>query len=148
MNPVARFFCFFRDQSGVSAVEFALILPILFFIFLATVDVGYYIKERMQLQNAAQAAAEYVAQTGDDANVQTVAREAYVGNFSTVNMTSEFSCECSDGVVQACPLDCDAGDYQRRFIAVTAERNYEPLFLYPLTSQNAEVRGSVRVRVD
>lgn len=143
-----KFRNFFSDQSGASAVEFALVSPILIFMLVVTIDAGFYIKERMQLQNAAQAAAEYVAQAQDDANVQTVADEVYAGDFATVTLTSEFSCECSDGVAQQCPVSCGSEDYQRRFVTVTAARDYEPLFPYPLVSQSLDLQAAIRVRVD
>ena len=42
-----------RSEDGVSAVEFALFAPILFFGLLSAVDIGFALHERMTIDHAA-----------------------------------------------------------------------------------------------
>lgn len=139
---------YLRNESGASAVEFALISPILIFMLIGTVDFGFFITERMQLQNTAHAAADYVAQVQDDANVQIVAEESYGAGFEDITLTSEFLCECSDGVEAACPVSCGDDDYQRRFISIAASGTFEPIFPYPGLPTDMPLQSTVRMRVD
>ncbi|MGB0720701.1 MAG: TadE/TadG family type IV pilus assembly protein [Bdellovibrionales bacterium] len=136
------------DCVGASAVEFALMAPILIFILIGTVDAGRYVHQRMQMTNAAHTTASYVAQAGDDANAQTVASESYGGDFDDIAVVSEFECECSDGEALACPVACGADDFQRRFVRVAASGTFSPVFPYPVLSEGLTLQSSVRMRVD
>jgi Flp pilus assembly protein TadG len=49
---------FVRDSRGAAAAEFALVATILVYMMLNVVDLGMYVFARMQVENAAQAAAE------------------------------------------------------------------------------------------
>ncbi|MCB1650884.1 MAG: pilus assembly protein [Alphaproteobacteria bacterium] len=139
---------YFKSRSGASAVEFALLAPLLILMLIGTVDFGFFTMERMRLQNTAAAAADYVARAKDDTNVQTVAQESYAGDFSDVTLTSDFVCMCSDGSEQTCPVSCGASDYQRRYVSVNASRTFQPLIMYPGIPRNLDLSMSVRMRVD
>ena len=137
-----------KSESGIAVVEFSMLAPVFVFMLVATIDVGMYIIERMKLQNSVQMAANYVAQTADDANVQYVFEEGYQGKGTGIVISSEFSCECSDGVEQECPLTCSSDDYQRRHIKVTATGTFDPFFPYPGVSDGISMQRMARVRVD
>lgn len=138
----------FVDEEGASAVEFALVSPFLLLLLIGVVDLGSFITERFKVQNAIAAAAEYVAEVQDDANVQVVAQEAYNGDFSAMTVTSDFECECGDGVAAACPVACGTDDYQRRFVVVGGQATFEPLFPYPGIPASIVLQSTSRVRVD
>jgi len=55
-----------RCTSGVAAVEFALISPLLAFMVIATVDIGMGIYRQMQVENATQAGAQWAIKNGYD----------------------------------------------------------------------------------
>lgn len=133
---------------GASAVEFALVSPLLILMMIGVVDMGVFAMERMRIQNTAYAAASYVAQVGDDTNVQVIADEAYEGDFNNIVLSSEFECECADGVAQACPSACGDGDYQRRFVNITASGTFDSFFPYPGLPDSVALERSVRMRVD
>lgn len=141
------------DQSAVAGAEFALVAPILIMMLIGTVDIGFFVWERMRLQNAAHAVAEYVsfAQTEDmaDANVDIVLSEAYSEDSANVTVTSVYECECADGVVSECPAVCvDVGDYSRRFVDVVLTSQFTPLFPYPGIPDAIDLQGQARMRVD
>lgn len=65
MNPVKtpfgrvlRRIAFLRNESGASAIEFGVLAPILLFALLTTVDIGFAVHERMEIDNALRAGAE------------------------------------------------------------------------------------------
>ena len=139
---------FIKNEKGASAVEFALMSPFFLIIFAGLADTGLFVVKRMQMQTVVASTAEYVVNTFDDANVQTVATEIYPGDINDLTVTANFECECADGEIQACPIMCGTGDYQRRFIEISASGNFDPLFPYPVFGNNVTVRTSARLRVD
>lgn len=56
----ARFMC---DQSGLAAVEFALILPVMFALFIGVAELGQVLTVDRRVSNFASAAADLVAQS-------------------------------------------------------------------------------------
>ena len=141
-------FRFIREESGASAVEFALMAPVLVLLLLGLADMGLLVVERVQIQTLTTAAAEYVVRTQDDTNLPIVAAEVYPGNMNDITLESEFECECADGEAQICPVSCADGDYQRRFISVSASGNFSPLFPYYGLSDNITLQSTARLRVD
>jgi hypothetical protein len=47
-----------RDRRGIAAMEFAFIAPAILLVFMNVVDLGSYIVERLEVENAAQMAAQ------------------------------------------------------------------------------------------
>lgn len=139
---------YFKNNDGIAAVEFALIAPILALILIVTIDMGLFIKSKMQIHNAANVIADYVASQDGDDDVQIVAEESYAGVFADIVAVSDFSCECNDGVSQSCPVICAADDHQRRFIDVTVSGSFSPIFSYPGFENNMLLESSARARVD
>lgn len=69
-----------RDgQDGSAVVEFALLLPILFLVLLAAVQVGMIARDQLLLTQAARAGAREAAVTLDDVVVREVALGASPG---------------------------------------------------------------------
>lgn len=139
---------FITETKGTSAIEFAFLAPILIFMIIGTLDAGIFIQQKMQLHNAVSSAANYAAQTGEIDNIDTVAAESYDGDINNITLVSEFECECSDGSVTTCPRYCGMNDFQRRFISVSAEGTFSPMFVYPGIPDSIDLSTNVRVRVD
>jgi len=53
---------FFRSESGVAAIEFAFILPVMVIMFLGVVEVSNYVMAARRVANVASTAADLVAQ--------------------------------------------------------------------------------------
>ncbi|MBL4804359.1 MAG: pilus assembly protein [Alphaproteobacteria bacterium] len=139
---------FKKDESGASAIEFAIIAPIFILLIVGTADMGFFVLEKMKLHNVVQTTAVYAAQAGSTDSVQTVAQETYQGDFADLNITSVMECECSDGVASGCPLSCGSEDYQRRFVLINGTGNFTTLFPYPGLPENISISTQARVRVD
>src|SRR5687767_11414888 len=58
MNLLMRARAFGPDTSGVAAVEFALLAPVLTFAFLSMVDLGLAANEKMRMDSALRAGAQ------------------------------------------------------------------------------------------
>ncbi len=86
------------DERGISAVEFALILPILLITYLGTVEVSQGLTVSRNTTNIASTVADLIGQTTTitSANVTTVfkASEAIISPFSTGNMKIYASSFC------------------------------------------------------
>ena len=66
-----------REEQGASAVEFALVLPLLLVVALALVQVGLLVRDRLLVEAAARAGARTAAvEAHQAAIVDTVARSA------------------------------------------------------------------------
>jgi Flp pilus assembly pilin Flp len=139
---------YLRLQGGASAIEFALLAPVLVFMLVATLDFGMFIKQKMMLQSMVSTAADYAMRTQSDGGLETVAENAYGGEFENITLIYAFECECSDGVVRQCPTDCAMNDYQRRFIKVDASGVFEPMFPYPGVPSSLTLDSTSRMRID
>jgi len=66
-----------REEQGASAVEFALVLPLLLVVALALVQVGLLVRDRLLVEAAARAGARTAAVEADQAAIaDAVARSA------------------------------------------------------------------------
>ena len=148
-----RFFIsYIKDKAGVAAVEFALIVPILAFLFIGLVDFGMYINAEMKLENMARAASEYVRNGGDEDNL-TADILAFgetadgVNDFDDITITTSTVCECDDGVEVDCAGSCNAGTgYMRQFFIVDLDMDYQPIFPYPGLPDSISLNGNARLQ--
>src|SRR5260370_37518014 len=60
--------CAVGDTSGVAAVEFGIVVPILMLMVVATADIGVGLYSKMQVEDAAQAGAAWAIKNGFDAS--------------------------------------------------------------------------------
>ena len=122
-----------RDEDGVSAVEFALIAPLLIAMMVCIVDFGLGYYTDTQLASAAQAGAAYAVHKGyDAAGITTIVQSATkLGNIGVA--PAQFcGCPSATGVIGAsCGAMCDDGLRAGTFAEVTATADYTPLVSYP-----------------
>ncbi len=78
-----------RCNRGVSAVEFALVAPILAFLLLAGVDMGRAISERMAMDHALRAGAQEAMRDPGATRVLEVMRTTAEANFTLNDGTAE-----------------------------------------------------------
>src|SRR6266446_7413623 len=97
-----------RRPRGQAIVEFALISPLSFLLFIGCLDFGRVFYSAMAVTHAARAGAQYGAQTnvtsGDFAGV-TQAALAAAGDLQGVSVTPRRYCLCADGST----VDCITG---------------------------------------
>ena len=145
------------DERGVAAIEFAFFATLLSLGLLNTADVGIYIYKRMELENAAQTAAELVLQYCNTANntlpattncpsltsyITNAIQATSLGNQVTLASGSPaegYYCVNSANALQYVssvsnppPADCTAAGtpslQPADYIQITAQYAYAPLF--------------------
>lgn len=148
---------FFRND-GVAAVEFALVAPFLLLLLIGLYDLGSYMNQKMRLENAARAAAEYVNQGGDEADLQSdivllTEFSASSESLDTLQMETEYVCECTGGAVVDCDTGtCDDGSgdtdtYMRRYFLVNLNMTMQPVIPYPGLPGALGLSGDARIQV-
>jgi Flp pilus assembly pilin Flp len=138
---------FWHDNSGLSAVEFALVATLVLVpVLLGATELGQRAWAKTQLENAAQAGMDYAMVTGC-ANATTCAFTASgmqnavqtataLGTAVTVAAPSGcggayycYGCPGSSGVsLSASPTTCGSGGASGTYAGVTATYTYTPLF--------------------
>ncbi len=141
-----------RDQSGATAIEFALIAGILVFLLLNGIDLGRYIYLRSQVESATQAGAHSVWAKCDPMKLpvmtkcytdQTAAKTGVVSVISGivngvannhVTMTEGYYCPDSAGALHSVtnvailPAQCLAGAVPGDYVQVGVTYPFTPLF--------------------
>ncbi|WP_338504969.1 TadE/TadG family type IV pilus assembly protein [Sphingomonas kaistensis] len=148
-----------RDETGTSVVELALIAPILTGLLFAIVDLGKGFNEKLLLEQVAQRAIEKAMQ-GVQADPQTgifstlrseAATEAGVQESAVV---VKYWLECA-GVSQFTSYSkmdedykkvCGAGVQYSRFLQISLEKAYAPTFRMPWMNVNAQGNVIVKAR--
>jgi len=116
-------------QSGIAAVEFALIAPIMMVLLLGLLDYGIAAYHSMELESAARSGAQYARlDSSNTALVVTTVKNSTLLDTTklTVNVT-EF-CECSDGSSVVCGTTCGVGNV-RKYMQINASYAHTPLFI-------------------
>jgi Flp pilus assembly protein TadG len=148
-------------RGGVSAVEFALVVPVALFLFAGVVDYGLGFYLQMEAQQAAQAGTEYAVTHGfnpaaksTDSNSSAAISKAvtsatvFSGIAASPAPTSYCGCASASGVVkQDCGTTCDDGTAAGTYLTVSASGTYNTLVPYPLIRNSFTLIGSATVRM-
>jgi len=142
---------FTQDEKGHTAVEFALLAPFLIYFLMGMIDYGMYVHQRMQLENLARAAAEYVVKGGDENNVMqdvvVLSGKIPQDEMDDVTSESEETCECGTGEATDCGTACPNGGYQRRFYSFSMSKSYNVMFSYPGIDDSLTMTGNARLQI-
>jgi len=133
---------FAGDKRGVSAVEFALIAPVLLVSLLGVVDLGNMVYQRSDMESALRAGVQYFMNGGDDlAKAEQVVNESWSTKPETVTVVADKFCMCGT-TVHACNVICDDDTYPMSFNRISATATFPGI----LTETSEEAEQSVRVR--
>lgn len=110
-----------RDESGVAAVEMALISPVLMMGLLLMFDVAIAVKERMVLDNATRAGAQAVMANVNQTSEVKAIIQASVTKLENVTVSVDKNCTCGDAEV-ACTNWCTATTPPSVFLKISAAR--------------------------
>lgn len=147
---------FMRDEKGVSAVEFALLGPMLIFGLLAMVDLGLALTERMTIGHILRAGAQGALEDIGIARVDDVMRATAAANMAVATVGGKgddttlaldvrriCSCAAQPSVAVACSTTCAGLSPTQIFYVLTANKTYSGLFL-PRLSQGQVLQVQVR----
>jgi Flp pilus assembly protein TadG len=128
-----------RSRRGVAALEFALVVPVLILLLLATVDYGRAISQNIRLSNAVRAGAQYALSFPDDVAGINARVTAALGGWTDVSVATECQCAGGSASASACTQICTG-------IRVTTVRASRPFSAYHFTNITS-VRSNVTLRV-
>ena len=136
-----------QSRSGNVLVELAFVAPVLVLLLVGAIDLGRGIYTSMSLRSAARVGAEYVARTGDTANVAAVVAAAANLDPAAVTVTPTSFCECTNGESETCGSTCADGSATRQFITIEARQPFAPILPYPGLSLPSSLDGRAILRV-
>ena len=135
-------FKFSRDERGVSAVEFALVVPVLLICLLGVVDIGNVVFKRADMESALRSGVQYFMNGGDDlAKARDVVNESWTTKPAGVTVVADRFCLCGT-VVHACTTLCADNKYPMSFNRIRATATFEGV----LMENSYDAEQSVRVR--
>ncbi|WP_262269896.1 TadE/TadG family type IV pilus assembly protein [Microvirga yunnanensis] len=138
-----RLLALWRDRRGVSAVEFALIAPVLFTGLVITADIGLAVTERMTLDHVLRGAAQSaMADQGPD-KVQKALEQIAARNFAAPGETTEIAeenavtvsavrfCACAENLSApvACSTTCPGAASTLAYYRMEARKAYNGMLL-------------------
>lgn len=139
-----------HHRAGASAVEFALVLPILIALLIGTIDLGAMAWTKMEVQAAARAGANYAlvnaTQGFDAAKVAAAATSAT--NLAVTfpeQPVKEFGCpDAATGitVVANVTTKCGNNEFPGSYVTVRTSIDYTPIWLSPVS-----LYGTAKVRI-
>jgi pilus assembly protein CpaE len=136
-------------EDGVSAVEFALITPILFLPLLAMVDVGFAIHERMTIDHVLRAGAQEAMLDPGVAQVLKVLNTTSAKNFPAganapvFQVVRDCACPQAKDTVVACSTTCTGPTPTYVYYRLSGAKTYEGM-LIPHYGLGARIRVQVR----
>ncbi|MFL5237467.1 MAG: TadE/TadG family type IV pilus assembly protein [Rhizomicrobium sp.] len=139
-----------KDSRGVTAIEFAMIAPILIGMAISIFDLGSGVYFNTQLSNGAQSGAYYAMQYGYTTGGVTGAVQN-ASRLSDVAVSSGQFCGCpqaSGAVIHvSCTATCTDGLVAGNFVQVVASKDYTPLLPYPGLPDVFHLRKQATVRL-
>lgn len=137
------------DQDGQSIVELAIMTPLLVLLLVASIDLGFFAYDGIELGNAARAGAEYGAQNPANASggtvggnpsaivavVQADAKQLQDSSGTSTVTPINVTTYCALDSAKQFPVDCNAPvlptDRLDVFVKVDATNTFTPLFRIP-----------------
>ncbi len=141
-----------RCTRGAAVIEFALLAPVLLLMVVAAIDFGTFIHQKMQLQSAARAGAQFAAQSSatrdDTTGIANAVRFASELDFTGVAIETTQFCACSDGIEStpdgngSCGGTCAGGEFPGLYVRVDLTGSFAPLFPIKAISDLASSSGT------
>jgi pilus assembly protein CpaE len=139
------------DERGVSAVEFALIMPVLLFALLATIDVGFAVSERMAIDHVLRAGAQRaMADPGRQPIVAVLESTAANSSGQTIAdgalaLDAARYCACPGNITAAvsCTHVCTGSVPPFAYYQISASKQYAGIIL-PKIPLDRTIRVQVR----
>lgn len=156
-----------RNRSGAAAVEFGLIMPLLAGILLPMADLGMGAYDKMRVQNAAAAGAQYALEHGFTSSAITTAAQEATSLGSNVTLSSDPAevCYCINSGVLGPPhgdstppappcvaSSCTDGSTPGTYVTVNTSYSYAPMVAFSVPGlsipSSITLTGSATVRIN
>lgn len=140
-----------RSESGVSAIEFALLGPILILLALGLWDFGRTFAEASRLASAARAGAQSAilstAHSADFAAIEEAARRDAGDVDGDISVDISRECACADGKPVLCSETCGIGGKPVIYTSIVVGKEIDLAWKWPLVGETVELSRKVRMRV-
>ena len=138
---------FLKDETGASALEFAMLAPVLVVALLSMLDLAqgafaYLFVDRV-LRNGAQAA----IMGEDDSAIRTVMENTTPASASYRITEISRTCACADGATSLCTTACVGGVVTEIILRLSVEWDFEILTPEALSIMQSPITGSLDVRL-
>ena len=148
---------FHIGARGSVAIEIALLAPVLAALLLGSVDLGTFIFQKMQVQSASRAGAQFAIQSAGNADDTGGISNAALTSSSNLeagtSVKSVSFCACADGSETAvsattgCGGTCPDGGFPALSVRVTVSNTFTPIFPYPGIPDSILLVGETSLRV-
>jgi len=139
-----------RHSRGQSAVELALIIPLLLTSLLVAVELGRLFYLSIAIANAARAGVQYGAQnltTANDNSGMKLAAVADAPSVPSMTTTAVHFCKCSDGSASTCLVTDCSSTHRLLYVQVNTTAPYQPMMNYPGVPTAMTLHGAAVMRV-
>lgn len=150
-SSIKRVAALLRAPEGNAVMEFGLVAPMLGAILVPLVDVGIGFYQSMQVQDAAQAGAQYAMAHGwNSTAIQNAVTKATTLSSVNASPAPSRSCGCpgSAAVVAAtCGSNCSDGKPAGTYVTVSAQAVYKTLIPYPTIGSSVTLSAQSTARI-
>jgi Flp pilus assembly protein TadG len=146
-----------RDEEGAAMVEFTIFAPMLLAMAIYAMDFGLLVFNEMEVQNAAQAGAQYAVANSSTDSVAISTAVTSATKFTAVTATSSQFCGCPAATtVTYCAASCDlcntatcSASVQGLYVKViaTPKTAYTPLIKYGVVSATYDISAQSTARL-
>ena len=125
-----------RNGSGASAVEFAIIGPMLILAMIAMVDIGSAISERMDMDRGVRAGAQAaMSLIGDPVAIKGIVESAATTT-EGLGVSVGMACSCG-GSAASCTTMCGSGDEPSIEMRIAATRTYSGMLFRSMALESS-----------
>jgi Flp pilus assembly protein TadG len=140
-----------HGDHAVAAVEFAVGATLLTALLIPLVDLGMGFYQKMQVQDAAQAGAQYALAHGwNSTAIENAVTSASTLASINASPAPARSCGCPQGTSvtsSTCGGTCAGGQSVGTYVTVGAQAVYTPLIPYPVIGQSLTLTAQAVVRI-
>lgn len=139
------------DTSGAAAIEFGILVPLFGLMVISVADIGLGVYRKMQVEDAAQAGAQYAIARGfDTSGISGAVTSAVNSTAVTASPTPIKFYGCLNGTdINVVPsgTSCPDGTQARTYTTVYAQGNYSTLFNYGVVPEAYTINAQSTVRL-
>lgn len=114
-----------RDRSGVTAIEFALVAPMMAAAMILTLDVSLWVVNRTRMHSAIRAGIQYLMDYGRDTDqLENIVLQSWPERPANANVQTEHYCLCADAR-HACNVLCADESAPESYFSINATGTLE-----------------------
>lgn len=107
-----------KNNGGATAIEFAIIVPVLFLIFSGVVNVAFIVVQKHKLAGVISVGALYGVTQSNVATIENAMTNAT--NLTPLTFASSVFCGCNDGSTVGCSTKCSGNVTPGNYLKITA----------------------------